>query len=124
MKLNAQESGITWDYPIKPGSKEWNEREDRQNFMAGLRIMNIPSDTIELIKTEQLVKTCLNYPFWSLVFSRNSLQEGYDFLRIISMDFENLETDQMQLIIFCKSIKKCIQMTLHLDHLLFKKENT
>jgi len=91
MRLNAQESGISWDYPIKPGSKEWNEREDRQNFMAGLRIMNIPSDTLELIKTEQLVKTCLNYPFWSLVFSRNSLQEGYDFIRNNFNGFRELE---------------------------------
>ena len=91
MRLNAQDLVINWDYPIKPGSKEWNAREDRKNFMTGLRIMNIPSDTLELIKTEQLVKTCLNYPFWGLVFSRNSLQEGYDFIRNNFNGFRELE---------------------------------
>ena len=91
LRLHAQESIISWDYPIKPGSKEWNEREDRQNFMAGLRIMNIPPDTLELINTEDLVRVCLNYPFWPQVFSRNSLQEGYDFLRNNFNGFRELE---------------------------------
>lgn len=91
LRLHAQESAISWDYPIKPGSKEWNKREDRQNFMAGLRIMNIPPDTLELINTEHLSRVCLNYPFWPLVFSRNSLQQGYNLIKNNFNGFRELE---------------------------------
>jgi hypothetical protein len=91
LRLQAQEMEISWDYPIKPGSKEWDEREDRGNFMAGLRIMNIPSDTLKSINTDHLVKVCLHYPFWPQVFSRNSLQEGYDFLKNNFNGFRELE---------------------------------
>jgi len=59
--------------------------------MEGLRILNIPTDTLKLLNTEHLVKICLNYPFWGLVFTRNSLQEGYEFIRNSFNGFRELE---------------------------------
>ena len=67
--LLAQDPQVTWNYPIKPGSKEWKSLPD---FIDRLSLLNIPTDKLELISTDQLVKICLDYPYFGLVFTRNN----------------------------------------------------
>ncbi len=56
--LFAQEE-VIWDFPVKPGSEEWGNLKtetERQNAMQ------IPSDILLNMGTEELVITCINYP--------------------------------------------------------------
>lgn len=85
----AQNENATWDYPIKPGSKEWLDVSD---FSKRFELLNIPEPLLKRISTEELVKSCLNYPEYRLVFTRNDLQLGYDFIRSMFNGFVELET--------------------------------
>lgn len=85
----AQNEKVTWDYPIKPGSKEWLEVSD---YSKRLELLNIPAPLLKKISTEELVKSCLNYPEFQLVFTRNDLQSGYNFIRSSYNGFVELET--------------------------------
>jgi len=85
----AQNQKATWDYPVKPGSKEWLEVSD---FSKKLELYNIPAPLLKRISTEELVKSCLNYPEFRLIFTRNDLQSGYNFIRSSFNGFVELET--------------------------------
>jgi hypothetical protein len=41
--------------------------------------------------TENLVKTCLNYPWWILITSRDDNQSGYEYLKSVFNGFRELE---------------------------------
>jgi len=86
--LLAQDPVAIWDYPIKPGSEEWKSLPE---FIDRLGLLNIPADKLELITTDQLVKICLDYPYFGLIFTRNSLQQGYEFIRNNFNGFRELE---------------------------------
>jgi len=78
-----------WDYPVKPGSKEWLKIAD---FEKRLALLNIPEDILQKISTEELVNSCLSYPEFGLVYTRNDLQSGYDYIRSMFNGFRELET--------------------------------
>jgi hypothetical protein len=84
----AQNSEKAWDYPIKPGSKEWLAKSD---FLDRLGLLNIPDDTIKSIGTDRLMNICLEYPYFGLIFTRNSLQQGYEFIKNNFNGFRELE---------------------------------
>jgi len=85
----AQNYEVTWDYPIAPGSKEWKSIPD---FVDRLSLLNIPDDQLELINTDQLVRICLNYPYWGFIFTRNTFQSGYEFIKKNFNGFRELES--------------------------------
>ena len=85
----AQNEKVTWDYPIKPGSKEWLAVSD---FSKRLELLNIPAPLLKKMSTEELVKSCLNYPEYRLIFTRNDLQSGYNFIRSSFNGFVELES--------------------------------
>lgn len=85
----AQNQKATWDYPVKPGSKEWLKIAD---FTKRLELLNIPETLLKGISTEELVKSCLNYPEFQLIFTRNDLQSGYNFIRSSFNGFVELES--------------------------------
>ena len=64
---------IIWDYPVKPGTKEW------ATFETGEQMFNacqIPSDILSTISTEDLVTVCLNYPLFNDYMAFNDEREG------------------------------------------------
>lgn len=85
----AQNERATWDYPVKPGSKEWLNIAD---YSKRFELLNIPDNLLKAISTEELVKSCLNYPEFRLVFTRNDLQSGYNYIRSMFNGFVELET--------------------------------
>lgn len=85
----TQNSHKNWDYPIKPGSKEWLSKSD---FLERLSLLNIPDDTLKLIETDRLLNICLEYPFFGLIYTRNSLQQGYEFVQNNFNGFRELES--------------------------------
>ena len=85
----AQNERATWDYPVKPGSKEWLNIAD---YSKRFELLNIPDNLLKAISTEELVKSCLNYPEFPMVFTRNDLQSGYNFIQSMFNGFVELET--------------------------------
>lgn len=56
--LFAQQK-LSWDFAVKPGTAGWKNLEtesERQNALQ------VPSDVLTNMKTEELVITCINYP--------------------------------------------------------------
>jgi hypothetical protein len=71
----AQEKEIVWDYPVKPGSKEWlNFKSTEEMYKA----ISISEDVLEKLDTETLVQVCLNYPALPTLLLFNSPQDGFD----------------------------------------------
>ncbi len=57
--LFAQQNEITWDFPVKPGSEEWSNLKTRTER---LNAMQIPTNILSGMGTEELVVACINYP--------------------------------------------------------------
>lgn len=84
----GQTSGATWNYPVRPGTEEWKQLS---SFSERLNAFNIPDSILSTIATENLVKTCLDYPWWILITSRDNNQAGYDYLKSVFNGFRELE---------------------------------
>lgn len=83
----AQESK-TWDYPIHSGTDEWRMLA---TYEEKLDALNIPESNLLNMNTEDLVKTCLSYPYWILLTTRDNNQLGYNYLRSIFNGIGELE---------------------------------
>ena len=83
----AQQKEIVWNYPIKPGTEEW---EKLDTYKARLDAYNIPSDILVSISTKELVNTCLSYPEWRLIYTRNTYCAGLAYVGSIFNGFGEL----------------------------------
>ena len=73
--VNAQTATkVTWDYPVRYGTPQWDTLE---TFEDRLNAYNIPDEILKRISTEELVKVCLAYPQWGLMHAYNSRQTGF-----------------------------------------------
>jgi len=84
----GQNQSRVYDFPIKPGTKEW---ESLGSYEEELNAYNIPTELLKYMNTADLVRTCLDYPEFRLIMTRNSFQEGYDYLKSIFNGFRELE---------------------------------
>lgn len=62
-----------YDYPIKPGTSEWNKLN---SFNEIINACQIPEDILKNMSTRGLVETVVNYPFGALYSSSNNPQDG------------------------------------------------
>lgn len=62
-----------WDYPVKPGSEEW---EKLKNNKQKVDACQIPQNVLAQMKTKDLVEACLNYPLLRDIMAFNFLQDG------------------------------------------------
>ncbi len=85
----SQSDKLKWDYPVKPGSKEWLSITD---FEKRLALLDIPENILQKISTEELVNICLSYPEFGLIYTRNDLQSGYNYIRSMFNGYRELET--------------------------------
>lgn len=85
----SQVDSLKWDFPVKPGSKEWLNIAD---FEKRLALLDIPESILQNISTEELVNCCLSYPEFGLIYTRNDLQSGYNYIRSMFNGFRELET--------------------------------
>jgi hypothetical protein len=84
----GQSQSQPYDYPVRPGTVEW---EKLNSFEEHRNAYNIPLQMLANMSTEHLVQTCLAYPDFMLMMSRNSIQQGYDYLKTIFNGFAELE---------------------------------
>jgi hypothetical protein len=75
--VTAQEKKLTWDYPVKPGSVEWQRLSSLDEIYEACQI---PDNILKKIDTESLVQICFNYPASPVLFSYNSPQAGFNVL--------------------------------------------
>jgi len=75
----AQESRLTWDFPVRPGTEEWKKL---RNFEERVRVSQIPEEILHSLSTEELLELCLRYPFLINIFAFNNLNHGLDRLFI------------------------------------------
>lgn len=68
--LKAQTITNVYDYPIKPGTKEWKNLKTQEARFASLEI---PDTIIKNMTTEALIKTCMKYPVWTSIFYANRI---------------------------------------------------
>ena len=78
-------SAQTWDYPVKPGQKEWEQFTTHSEMVQACQI---PNDVLKRISTQDLLKLCLNYPLQFDFYAYNTVDEG---LRAVLSQFNGLQ---------------------------------
>ena len=73
--LNAQkEKKVIWDYPLKPGMKEWQQFKSNEDMFQACQI---PDSILKQLDTESLVDVCLNYPAPPIFLLYNNSQQAF-----------------------------------------------
>lgn len=85
----SQSVNEPYSFPVRPGTKAWAELT---TYQARLNAYNVPQDVLRKMSTKALVETCLAYPEFRLVMTRNDLQQGYTYVRSIFNGFIELES--------------------------------
>jgi len=70
MTCNSERE-LPWDYPVKPGTEEW---EQLNTMREGINACQIPEDVLLSLSTEDLTSICLQYPFLFSVGNPNYSQ--------------------------------------------------
>ena len=65
----------TWNYPIKPGTKEWGSLE---NNTEKINVFQIPIEILHSINTEDLLLICLYYPLLPDMYAFNYIVDGFE----------------------------------------------
>ena len=95
LSAEAQIKEAEWNYPVHPGTEQWNELD---SFSERLNAFNIPEGILSEMSTENLVKTFLSYPWWILITSRDNNQAGYNYLKSVLTDSANWKTGRIQVL--------------------------
>jgi hypothetical protein len=70
----AQEKKVTWDYPVKPGIKEWSQFESMEEMYKSCQI---PETILKEIDTECLADLCLKFPATPVFPLFNTPQDAF-----------------------------------------------
>ena len=65
---------LAWDYPVKPGTPEWNAL----TYQERIAVQQIPENILEDMSTEELFQAWLDLPGRLEVLAYNSMQQGFD----------------------------------------------
>jgi hypothetical protein len=66
-----------YDFPFKPGCKEWEQFESIEKRIAALQI---PDAILYRIPTENLLDVCLDFPYLTDIFFYDDCQKGFEAL--------------------------------------------
>jgi len=64
-----------WDYPVKPGTKEWKSLNTIQEIIA---VQQIPENLLQKMTTEELFQAWMDLPGRLDVLAFNTMQRGFD----------------------------------------------
>ncbi len=82
--VRGQNQSKAYDFPIKPGTKEWT---NLKNNKQKVDICQIPNEQLKLLSTSELLESCLNYPLLPDIFAFNNIQDGFEKFK---MDFNGI----------------------------------
>ena len=68
----------------------YHEKPSGITFLEALEFYKIPDNIVQCIYTDKLLQTCISYPEISLIWTRNSLQQGFDYVKKICNGFGEL----------------------------------
>ncbi len=77
----------TYDYPVKPGTPEWEAFTSRDQMVA---VSQIPEDILETISTDALLETLLHCPMVMDYIFYDELQKGFSHIATDINGFEEL----------------------------------
>ena len=83
----AQEKA-NWDFPVKPGTKEW--KSQIKNNEDRIRLCQIPTEVLTNLSTKELTKVVLDYPLFRTITAFGPLQNGFNILRKEFNGFDEL----------------------------------
>ena len=66
-----------YEFPIKQGTKEWEQFEKIEDRIAALQI---PDVVLKKLSTESLLETCLKFPYLTDIFFYDNYQLGFEAL--------------------------------------------
>jgi hypothetical protein len=76
---NAQmATKVAWDYPVKPGSEEWNRLKTEQERIDAVQV---PEDVLMKLSPEEVVKLCLSFPLFGYYTAFNTPQDGFSVMK-------------------------------------------
>ncbi|NLJ39771.1 MAG: hypothetical protein GX432_13570 [Candidatus Atribacteria bacterium] len=78
-----------YDYPIKPGTPEWEKLTTSYEMDS---VLQIPKDVLNSISTEGLIETVLNYPKFGDLYFLDNYQFSFDRLKEHFNGFQELLT--------------------------------
>ena len=76
-QISTRSSGISWDYPIKPGMAEWNSLATEDERIAALQV---PESVLASLSSEEVVGLCIELPAFFLFTAWNTPQDGFDIM--------------------------------------------
>ena len=74
---DRDENTLQWDYPIKPGTKEW---ATLRTWDEKYDVCQIPADILNKMSTKELARICVNYPLFLTYPPRFDERQGVNFL--------------------------------------------
>jgi len=74
----SQNIATPYNFPIKPGSKEWRLFTSRAQKAEALQI---PAGILKDLTTDALAKTCMQFPMFTDLYFFNDIQTGFNTLR-------------------------------------------
>lgn len=86
--LSFAQQEVTWDYPVKPGTKEW--KSQIKNNEDRIRLCQIPPEVLPNLPTKELTKIVLDYPLFRTITAFGPLQNGFNILRKQFNGFDEL----------------------------------
>jgi len=78
ISLGAQQKNKPYDYPVKPGTKEWKAFTSHEQKRQACQI---PQSILISMSTPDLLVTCLNYPLYGDIMAYNRAQEGFEYVK-------------------------------------------
>jgi len=87
-KCNIADAADAYEYPVKPGTLEWEQLNSTQEMIDACQI---PSQIIDSMSTEGLIESILNYPLYSEIYLSNineqagfyAVSENFNGIRIL-----------------------------------------
>jgi len=68
---------LAWDYPVKPGTGEWNSLQTEQERIAALQV---PENILATLSPEEVVGLCITFPSFGHFTAWYTPQAGFDIM--------------------------------------------
>jgi len=75
VRISTRGSGITWDYPVKPGMESWNSLQTEDDRITALQV---PESILATLSSDEVVGLCIELPAFFLFTAWNTPQDGFD----------------------------------------------
>jgi len=75
--ISSAQEEVTWDFPVKPGTNEWNNIKTEKQRIS---VMQIPEDVLNRMSSKVLIDACVNFPLFGYYSAFNTPQEGFNIM--------------------------------------------